>query len=93
MGGLLCLKHEHNQTICEYIKFAEELAKPYKLKSEEKIKIILDGPKGEILDVQRLIIRSKVLDEVLINDIFVRRDLSGRKKEEKGKEGTRKKVP
>ncbi|WUR04300.1 uncharacterized protein VNE69_08057 [Vairimorpha necatrix] len=63
-------------------------AKPHKLKNEEKIKIIFAGLKEDVPGVKRLIIRSKVLDENLINDIYLLKDINQEekiKKEEKKK--------
>ncbi|WUR03786.1 uncharacterized protein VNE69_06106 [Vairimorpha necatrix] len=96
IGDVFRLKQEHNQTICDYIKLVEESAKSHKLKNEEKIKIIFAGLKEDVPDVKRLMIRSKVLDENLINDIYLLEEINQAekiKKEEKKKEkkGTRKK--
>ncbi|WUR03784.1 uncharacterized protein VNE69_06104 [Vairimorpha necatrix] len=89
IGYVFRLKQKPAETICEYIKLVDEAARVHKLNNEDIIKIILAGMKDEIPDVKRIIIRSKVVDEVLFSDI---RLLEGTYQAEKLKKEERRKI-
>ncbi|KAF9751305.1 hypothetical protein NGRA_3415, partial [Nosema granulosis] len=70
IGDIYRFKQDKSQSIVDFLKSVEKACEENKIKTEEKIKIMLTVMHTGYNDIRRLIIREKNLDSLILEDII-----------------------